>query len=96
MAGGAGGMPNIFGCSEVHDPYRARKSFGNFFTIIFKGNLHAMSVAGVLVNDEQRPLAVWTLHGICGYQFMFRIVLDVSGCQIQLMRSAAVFDPIEI
>src|SRR5206468_4390787 len=50
----------------------------------------------ILVDEHQRPVAVWTRHGIAGYQSVSGSVLQIAGRGIKFVLPGSMLHPLQI
>src|SRR4029077_17679611 len=77
-------MPHIFRRAERYLLYISRES-QRYFIAIVEMDGHFVRIAGVLVNQQERPLAIGALRRIRGNQRVSSFVLKIHVGRIELM-----------
>src|SRR6266478_3369856 len=89
-------MPDILGFAESCYRNGASKSSDGFFFCVIERNAHGVRVFLVLVDDEQRPLAIGPQRRVHGDENMACSITNVTGGGENLVRGVTGLDPLQI
>src|SRR5580700_1995225 len=89
-------MPLILCFPERRNLNRSVERLVLMAGLVFKRDLHPVSILLIAIHDKQRPPAVGTFQGICRYQRMPRAVVDIAAGGKYIMRFLTRSDPLQI
>ena len=89
-------MPLILPFSECRNLNSSVERLVLMAGLVFKRDLHPVSILLIAIHDKQRPLAIGTFQGICCYHRMSRAVVDVTAGGKYIMQFLARSDPLQI
>ncbi len=88
-------VPDVLLAAKSDHTHRTRKTTRRGVPMV-KDNLDVVGIVLILVDEQQRPIAIRTVHSIGGDQGVPCAVLDSAVHAKEMMHAAAVRDPLLI